>query len=179
MLISAVFFSLLPALAAPAASSPVRSEACSGPLHEAFDFWVGDWEVRSPDGKLAGTNIISLEEAGCLLLERWTGVGGSTGQSYNFVDPSTRLWRQVWVSSGAVIDYSGGPAGEGSMRLEGTIHYQTSGAVHPFRGTWTLSPDGSVRQHFEQADPETGAWSDWFTGIYVRREAPVPDAGSP
>lgn len=176
--------SLLPFAAAPQiAELPVvapvliRTDACSGPAREAFDFWLGEWEVQTPGGQKAGTNIITLEEGGCLIVERWTGADGNTGQSYNFLDPATRLWRQVWVSPGAVIDYSGGPLPDGGMRLEGAIRYQGSGAVFPFRGTWSVNADGTVRQHFEQADPETGVWSDWFTGIYIRRSQPDAEKG--
>ena len=34
-----------------------------------FDFWLGMWEVSTPDGTVAGTNEITSEENGCLILE--------------------------------------------------------------------------------------------------------------
>ena len=38
--------------------------------------------------------------------------------------------------------------------------------------------DGSVVQHFDQQNPETGEWSVWFEGLYVRRETdPNPPDG--
>lgn len=155
----------------PVAVAFVRTESCGGPARKVFDFWLGEWEVYTPDGQLAGTNTITLEEGGCLIKERWTGADGSSGQSFNFYDPAKQLWRQVWISSSAVIDYAGNPIPGGGMRLEGAIRYQKTGSVHPFRGTWTQNEDGSVRQHLEQADPQTGSWSDWFIGTYVRRAA--------
>lgn len=175
---------LIPALAllAACAAAPAQAETpapaaapgkpCTTPLHDDFDFWVGEWEVRAGDGSLAGENIITREEYGCLLVERWTGATGTTGQSYNFVDPSTNQWRQVWVSAGAVIDYSGGLTETGSMRLEGTITYQAGGPAIPFTGEWTPNTDGTVTQHFEQFDAATGSWSPWFTGTYVRKSPP-------
>jgi hypothetical protein len=72
------------------------------------------------------------------------------------------------VSSGALIDYSGGITATGSMKLDGEISYQTGGPKMPFTGEWTLNGDGSVTQHFEQFNSETAAWDDWFTGIYRR-----------
>ncbi len=102
------------------------------------------------DGSLAGENSISAEEGGCVLVERWTSVSGGTGQSYNFLDPATGKWRQLWISKGATIDYSGGLTESGSMNLEGEIAYQTGGVKAPFTGEWTLNADGSVTQHFAQ-----------------------------
>ncbi|MFQ5563692.1 MAG: hypothetical protein ACE5FO_09000, partial [Parvularculaceae bacterium] len=93
-------------------------------INRAFDFWTGDWEVYNLKGEKAGENSITIEENGCLLVERWKGSGGGTGQSYNFVDLATGEWRQVWVSAGATIDYSGGLNEEGAMVLEGEISYR-------------------------------------------------------
>jgi len=40
---------------------------------------------------------------------------------------------------------------------------------HDFRGTWTANADGSMRQFFEQRNPETHEWSVWFDGLYVSK----------
>lgn len=135
-----------------------------------FDFWVGEWDVYAEgSGDKAGENSIQYEEASCLIVERWTSVSGGTGQSYNYFDPATEKWRQVWVSQAAIIDYEGGLNDEGSMELRGTITYQRSGQTADFLGIWTLQEDGSVRQHFEQYDAENDEWTPWFTGIYRRK----------
>ncbi len=147
-----------------------RTNPCDAPAYRAFDFWIGEWEVFTPDGNKAGENIISREEYGCLLVERWTGASGSTGQSYNFYDPGKKKFRQVWVSVGATIDYAGGLNDDGEMVLKGDIDYH-NGTSAPFKGTWTLQDDGSVRQYFQQYNAETKNWDDWFTGIYKKKTA--------
>ena len=164
----------LTAIAASAATPAIAQDSeapppCEAAPYHAFDFWVGDWEVSTPDGRTAGTNSITKEEDGCLLVERWESARGTTGQSYNYYDPGQQVWRQVWVSPGVVIDYSGGLNQTGAMVLEGEISYR-GGETHDFRGTWTPQADGSVRQHFEQYDAEAGEWGDWFTGIYRKAE---------
>ena len=150
------------------ATAQEASAPCSAPAFQQFDFWLGTWQVRTPDGALAGENIITREEQGCLILERWTSINGGTGQSYNFYNPATENWRQVWVSSGAMIDYEGGLTEAGSIKLSGVITYVASGQIADFTGEWTPNDDGSVTQHFEQYDPETEAWTTWFTGHYVK-----------
>lgn len=158
------------AAAAPPAAAPAPP-SCDADEYRQFDFWLGTWNVTGPNGQQAGVNEITSEENGCLLVERWKGAGGGTGQSYNFYDPGLQKWRQVWVALGATIDYSGGLTETGSMKLTGEIAYRNSGLIAPFTGEWTLNEDGTVTQHFEQQNAETGEWQPWFTGVYTRAES--------
>lgn len=48
-----------------------------------FDFWVGDWDVKTPQGQLAGQSSIQLLLEGCTLLENWTDGNGGGGKSLN------------------------------------------------------------------------------------------------
>ena len=145
-------------------------EACASPAQRAFDFWVGSWEVRLEDGRLAGANEITLRHGGCLLEERWRGVQGGTGTSLNYFDPVDARWHQLWVSRDAILDIAGDREQDrgaaSSMVLEGTIKYVDSGDARSFRGTWTPLADGRVRQLFEEQ--RDGDWSLWFEGFYTK-----------
>ncbi len=147
-----------------------QNEPCTSDTRfAAFDFWVGDWDVYA-NGNPVGSNSIVKHEAGCLLLESWEGAGGSTGMSLNYFNPVSGFWQQVWVSAGEyAIDISGGLVNE-SMVLVGELYNYGSGETFDFRGTWTPNADGSVRQFFEQVNPETSAWEPWFDGRYVRKD---------
>ncbi len=137
----------------------------------AFDFWVGDWDVRGADGTLQGENTISAEERGCVLVERWRGVQGSTGVSINYLDGVTDEWVQIWHAAGGYqINIRGGMTDDG-MLLRGTIHYIGNGQTAPFRGLWTPLPDGRVRQYFEQSSDDGETWQPWFEGYYSRKSA--------
>lgn len=163
-------FSVAALMMSSSAIAQPEAPSCDDEIYRAFDFWLGDWEVFDINGNKAGDNRISSQENGCLLLEEWTSAQGDTGQSYNFYDTGLEKWRQVWVSVHGTIDYSGGLNGDGAMVLEGETAYRT-GVVAPFRGTWTLQEDGSVRQHFEQYDAEKEEWIDAFIGIYRNKGA--------
>ena len=141
---------------------------CSSAAYHAFDFWLGDWQVHTPNGQLAGTNRITVDEGGCLLIEHWRGSRGATGQSYNFYDPGNDQWHQLWVSRDAIIRYAGGLTESGSMRLEGEITYQADGRRARFSGEWIPEDAGTVLQVLKEWDAETGQWQDWFTGRYSR-----------
>ncbi|MEQ1516386.1 MAG: hypothetical protein ABL931_07860, partial [Usitatibacteraceae bacterium] len=53
------------------ASAAARAKPCLSIENRQFDFWIGDWDVTTPDGKLAGTNLIKPILAGCVLHENW------------------------------------------------------------------------------------------------------------
>jgi tetratricopeptide (TPR) repeat protein len=135
-----------------------------------FDFWLGRWEVRLPDGTLAGYDTITKRDGGCTIHEQWDGYAGASGTSLLFYLPSREQWRQVWVGSGAtMIDMTGGLI-DGEMRMEGTIEYAEQSLVVAFRGTWTVAADGRVRQRLEEFDIATGQWVLWFDGFFRRAD---------
>lgn len=149
------------------AASPCETDA----RFREFDFWVGEWDVRDGQGKLQGENSITRQEKGCVLVERWQGVQGSTGMSINYLDRTTDEWVQIWHAAGGYqIDIRGGLTDDG-MLLRGTIHYIGSGQTAPFRGLWTPLPDGRVRQFFEQSNDDGATWVPWFEGFYSRQSA--------
>ena len=180
LLINIVFIMLMPwpvvALAQTGEASAQSEDAARSPCESderfrAFDFWVGDWEVRSGDGTLQGVNTIRADERGCVLVERWQGAQGSTGMSINYLDGITGEWVQVWHAAGGYqIDIRGGLTDDG-MLLTGTIHYIGTGQTAPFRGLWTPLPDGRVRQYFEQSNDDGVTWQPWFEGFYSRQAA--------
>jgi hypothetical protein len=135
-----------------------------------FDFWIGDWDVHVANGTLAGTNSISREERGCVLVERWRNTTGGSGMSINYLDMITNEWVQVWNAEGGTqINIRGGLTDEG-MAMEGTIHYVNNGTTAPFRALWTPLPDGRVRQYFEQSNDGGETWVPWFEGFYTRAD---------
>jgi hypothetical protein len=140
---------------------------CDAERHKQFDFWVGKWTVRTPDGKPAGVNTITLEERGCVVVERWRSANGGTGQSFNYYDPVVGKWKQRWVGLGLILEMEGAFR-NGAMVLEGPLHYVQQKRTTILRGTWTPSPEGGVRQHFEESADKGKTWTTWFDGRYSR-----------
>jgi hypothetical protein len=153
------------AVAQQGAPPPTR---CDAPIYRQFDFWIGEWGVTDPAGKKVGESSITREAAGCLIVEHWKGASGVSGQSYNFYDPGSGKWRQVWVAPSEETDYIGALNHRGEMVLEG-VSQLAGGATQKSRGTWTINQDGTVRQRFEDWDSKTKAWSETFNGLYVRK----------
>ena len=153
--------------AAFAMSGGAIAAACDTPAHRAFDFWLGEWDVHTPDGKLAGTNRIEREYAGCVLHERYATPRGYSGESLNAYDAARKVWHQTWVDNTGTLLLLEGGMHDGKMVLEG----QTAKADGPptrHRITWSSNADGSVRQLWESTDAK-GQWGVAFDGRYTRK----------
>ena len=162
---------LLIALIAPmnsdAQAPGADARKCEGEAYRAFDFWIGEWEVRDRDGKLVGTNSITLEQNGCVLIERWRASSGNTGMSMNYYDREALRWRQNWVSPGVILQMIG-EASKGRMILEGPLQNVPEARVTLLRGVWSQLPDGRVRQLFTESSDGGTNWQEWFDGSYTR-----------
>jgi hypothetical protein len=144
---------------------------CASPEHRQFDFWLGDWDVRHPDGRLAGRNrIVSLYD-GCVLHERWEGTSGHRGTSFNVYDAARGVGHQTWVDSNGLLLVLEGGLEADAMVLEGkaasptapteTVRHRISWSVvagdpDQVRQLWEISGDGST-------------WETAFDGRYARR----------
>ena len=147
--------------------APPRYDA---PEFRQFDFWIGDWNVTAPNGQLAGTNLVTVEEDGCLIHEHWKGSGGSNGQSFNFYDRSQRQWRQVWIDNGGnALDLAGGYR-DGTMAYTGTTT-DGRGQTVQHKLTFFKNADGSVRQLWESSTDGGAKWTVAFDGLYRKKGA--------
>lgn len=160
--------------AAPQPAPPPAAKGCAAPEHRQFDFWIGDWDVFTPDGKQAGTNRIVPVMAGCVLHEHWVGKGNFVGESFNAWDARRQRWHQTWMDGSGAVLLLDGSAGEGSMTLSDADMPAKSdrNLVNEIR--WTTNADGSVRQHWRTSKDGGKTWTTAFDGKYVRAARPQP-----
>jgi hypothetical protein len=156
---------LLPFPTVPAAE---ETRHCVAAEHHQFDFWIGDWDVRTPDGRLAGTNHVTSIVDGCGLQEHWTGARGTTGTSLNTYDESRRRWHQTWIDSTGSVLLLDGSFKDGRMILSGSTPSGAGGTTHD-RITWERIDAGRVRQLWEQSSDGGATWAVVFDGLYTRR----------
>ena len=150
-----------------AASAQAPAPApCSAPEAKQFDFWLGDWDVFTPDGKLAGTNRIE-RMYGCVLHESWSNPKVQ-GQSFNAYDPDRGVWHQTWVDSSGSLLLIEGAFREGSMRMSDATLPGKKDAKQLNEIAWTPMPDGSVRQLWRVSADGGATWTTSFDGKYVR-----------
>lgn len=162
---------ILIALAQSAAPAPPPDAArCTAAEHRQFDFWIGDWEVHSAQGRLLGFNRITPILGGCALQEEWNSADGKVrGVSLNAYDPADSRWHQAWVDTApSRLALVGGLAGR-DMVMEQRPPTGGPGAGAVQRITWRPLPDGRVRQLWESSSDEGRTWTTAFDGYYSRR----------
>lgn len=142
------------------------------PEDRQFDFWLGDWQVRSPEGTVAGQNSITVENGDCWIHEHWAGGLGGSGESFNFYNATTKKWHQTWVDDQGEIAEFDGVFRDGAMRLEG--YRQGPGQTRiPARLTLTPLPDGTVRQLGENSNDGGKTWTVLYDLLYARSKGSV------
>ena len=155
------------ALAEDASATAPKPPVCVTPENRQFDFWLGDWEVRDPAGKLVGENHITSLHQGCVLFENYRA-GKFSGSSVNAYDAERRKWHQTWVdSSGGVLVIEGGLV-DGKMILAGeTVDAEILAGNHR-SGQFLSECDGRVRQLWETTTDKGKTWTTAFDGYYAK-----------
>ena len=143
-----------------------HAAACDTAEFRQFDFWLGEWNVYGPAGKLAGTNSITREYAGCVVHEHYTTPGPYTGESLNTYDAQRKVWHQTWVDNGGTLLLLDGHLVGNAMVLEGAGMNGSEPVKH--RITWTPNADGTVRQFWQTAGAD-GKWKTTFDGLYRKK----------
>lgn len=162
---------LFASLFAPARARQQQQQApCkSRPEYRQFDFWVGEWDVRNPQGQQAGTNSVQLILGDCVVFENWTGARGGQGKSFNVYNAATGKWQQTWVdNSGSVLELSGDYKDD-RMHFTGETRGR-DGKVTLERLTFTKISNDKVRQFWEQSKDGGKTWTVAFDGTYTRKK---------
>ena len=156
----------------PANNAATQTQAkkpapCRAPEYRQFDFWVGDWDVHSPNGPSVGHNLVTLEQDGCLIVEHWTSSSGAnTGSSFNYFDVRDQKWHQLYIdNSGNAGNF---PAMAGNV-VDGKMVLISDEKQSPvFRWTWYLLSPGKVRQMAQQSDDGQKTWTIIWDSEYVK-----------
>jgi hypothetical protein len=133
-----------------------------------FDFWVGEWDVKTLQGQPAGKSSVQLLLEGCALYENWSTPNGG-GKSLNSYNPDLKMWQQFWTDqSGNVTEYRTSEWVNGSLRL--TAQQTRPGAPQFIRMTFTPMNKDLVRQFGEQSTDGGKTWTPSFDLYYHRRK---------
>ncbi|MCB9649511.1 MAG: hypothetical protein H6730_23360 [Deltaproteobacteria bacterium] len=140
---------------------------CQSEAHRGLDFWLGEWTVRTRDGEVAGTNVITRDLGGCRVLERWRGATGGQGSSVNWYDPAEGRWHQLWLDEGGnSIHYVGGPGPQGEMVLMGDKVLPDGTRL---KSRMRLAPEPEGVHQLIELSPDGRRWQPWFEASYRRR----------
>jgi len=151
-----LFALLLPSLA---------HAACADLAYRQFDFWLGDWNVATADGKLVGHDHVEKAYGSCVLQEHWTSVDGGTGGSVSIYDMSRKLWHQTWVDSTGTLVVLEGGLKAGGMVMTGEM---TDGGKRVQYRMSCIPKDGKIRQLWETSNDGGKTWKTIFDVYYSK-----------
>ena len=142
--------------------------ACASAEHRQFDFWIGEWDVKNPQGLQAGTSSVQLILGKCIIYENWSSGSGSDGKSFNIYDVNDKKWHQTYVDDkGTFTHYIGGLV-NGEMAV--IADTPVAGKSTLAKMTFSKLPNGDVRQHGENSTDEGKSWTTTFDLIYSRKK---------
>ncbi|WP_282135555.1 hypothetical protein [Seonamhaeicola maritimus] len=123
---------------------------CCTENNDAFDFWLGEWEVFNKNETIAGYSNITQIQNNCVILENWKSAKGNyTGTSNNFYNVKTKQWEQIWIDNQGGVLHLKGNRVENQMILSTEEETNEKGQRVKNRVTWTKNEDGTVRQYWE------------------------------
>lgn len=143
--------------------------ACADLAYRQFDFWLGEWNVATADGKLVGRDHIEKDYGACVLQEHWTSVDGGTGGSMTIYDMSRKVWHQTWVDSTGTLVVLEGGLKDGAMVMSGEMTENGKRALD--RMSWTplqSGASGKIRQLWETSLDGGKTWKTIFDVYYSK-----------
>ena len=148
------------------AAEPLHAQ-CSSAQHHQFDFVVGNWLIRDSSGHASGTVTVSREYGGCVLIERWRGVGNA-GEGLGVIgyQPGSQTWHRDFIDDGRFVLALDGQRDGAAMVMTGK-DYQ-SDVVRMHRVTWTRKSDGSVEERWQTSTDAGRSWQARFYGLLER-----------
>lgn len=172
MILVAIAAALLQA--APAPAPPTVD--CADANHAAFDFWLGEWEVR-PTGTevVVASSVIARAAGGCAIQETYHQTLNRRGAAMSYRGSSLSVfdqanggkWRQFYVDSGGSVTVMEGQAADGAMMLDSP---GPAGGLQ--RMTLAPQADGSVRQWGQVSTDGGRTWSPGGYDFTYRRRVP-------
>jgi tetratricopeptide (TPR) repeat protein len=134
-----------------------------------FDFWIGEWDVTTPQGQPAGKSSVQQILSQCVLFENWTDGQSGQGKSFNAYNVDYNMWQQFWTDQyGRVTEYRESErTPEGGLRFlahQGAPQHQSL-----IRMTFTPIDGKTVRQFGETSSDGGKTWTTSFDLYYHRR----------
>jgi hypothetical protein len=154
------------------APSSLSRPCVNAPEHRAFDFWLGEWDVRpaAHPERPPSRSRIELVEDGCVLQELYTTPAGYSGRSLNIYDADKARWEQFWVDNQGGLHHYVGQARDGNLYYEAeSVRLPSEPAPVRLKMTFFNQGKDRVRQLIEKSTDGGRTYAALWDLIYVRR----------
>ena len=166
VLVAGVWFGALPQAMAAVVAGP----CLSNPGNRALDFWLGEWTVAAPGGSAAATSSVALDLDKCMVVERWDGGRGHTGENLLAYSADDESWHGMFADNeGRVHVFVDGKASPGETRLSGPSRGPNGESILN-RVTIRRIDQNNVEQAWEKSADGGKTWTIAFRGEYSRKQ---------
>lgn len=135
-----------------------------------FDFWIGEWDVTTPQGQPAGRSSVQQILSQCVIFENWTDGQSGQGKSFNAYNADYDMWQQFWTDQyGRVTEYRESERiPEGGLRF--LAHQGRTGSRQSLiRMTFTPIDRNTLHQYGETSSDSGKTWTPSFDLYYHRK----------
>ena len=148
--------------------SDVAVNPCkASPQFREFDFWIGEWDAKNPQGVTVGSSSIQLILGQCIIFENWA-TPVSNGKSFNVFNSTDKKWHQTWVDDKGTFTHYIGGLSDGKMILDSDS--MVGGKKTIGRMTFSKLPNGDVHQQGENSTDDGKTWTTTFDFTYIRKK---------
>ena len=139
----------------------------ASPAYRQFDFWIGEWDVKNPQGVVVGSSNIKLILSDCIILENYS-TPNYAGKSFNIYDREDKKWHQTWVDKNGVLTEFVGELKDGKMIY--VADEMRNGKRALIKMTFTKLPNGDVNQFGELSNDGGKTWVTRYNLTYSRKK---------
>jgi hypothetical protein len=161
-----VWFGTLPQVFAAASAGP----CVFNPGNRALDFWLGQWTIAAPGGSPSATSSVALELDKCLVVERWDGGRGHTGENLFAYSADDNSWHGMFADNeGRVHLFLDSKASPGLAQFTGPSQGPNGESILN-RVTIRRIGANNVEQAWEKSSDGGKTWTTAFRGEYTRKQ---------
>ena len=154
----------------PRAFGTVSPPPCAvNPNNRTLDFWLGEWTIAARGGSPNATSRVTPELDKCMVVERWDGGRGHTGENLFAYSADDKSWHGLFADNqGRVHVFLDGRVAPGSAEFSGPSR-GPEGEATLNRVTIHRVSGAHIEQVWEKSSDGGKTWTTVFRGEYTRK----------
>lgn len=154
----------------PRAAAADAASCAANPANRALDFWLGQWTIAAPGGAANATSTVTLQLDKCLVVERWDGGRGHTGENVLAYSADDQSWHGFFADNeGRVHVFFHGKASPGSVEFSAPSR-GPNGETTLNRVIISRINADQVEQLWQKSSDDGKTWTTAFRGQYTRKQ---------
>lgn len=171
VLFLALFLITTSSILAPRSFAADAAACASNPEHRALDFWLGAWSINVPNESTTATSSVTLELDRCLVVERWNGGDGHSGENLFGYSADDQSWHGFFADNhGRIHLFLDGKTTPGSAIFTGPSR-DADGKTELNRITIRRVSATQVEQVWQKSSDGGKSWNTVFQGEYTRQHS--------